>query len=127
MNYKNDKECHEFVDAYIACALWSTNDESTPDGGEPLDANYNADSIDPQTRFAMTIDCQVFIETHKDHLVDYPATNAGHDFWLSRNGHGAGFFDHDFGTREQGDALQIAARKFEECNLYVGDDNVLYI
>lgn len=26
-----------FTSAYIECALWSTNDESTPQGGEPLE------------------------------------------------------------------------------------------
>ena len=35
----------EFEYAYITTALCSTNDESTPQGGEPLDASYDADDF----------------------------------------------------------------------------------
>jgi hypothetical protein len=37
------------LDGYIAAALWSTNDESTPSGGYPLDQNYSASDIHPST------------------------------------------------------------------------------
>jgi hypothetical protein len=45
---------------------------------------------------------------------------AGHYFWLSRNGHGSGFFDENL------DALQDAAKAYSEFDLYVGDDGVIY-
>lgn len=45
----------------------------------------------------------------------------GHKFLLSRNGHGAGFFD------EWNDILQDICRKTPEINAYVGDDNKIYI
>ena len=47
---------------------------------------------------------------------------AGHDFWLSRNGHGAGFFDGDW--PENGDKLQAAAEKYGQVDLQV-DDGVI--
>ena len=37
----------------------------------------------------------------------YGMPNAGHDFWLSRNGHGAGFFDR--GKRKSG-VCEIVSR-----------------
>jgi hypothetical protein len=50
---------------------------------------------------------------------------AGHDFWLTRNGHGAGFWDGDL-SEDVGNALTEAAKKFGECHLYVGDDGQIY-
>ena len=48
----------------------------------------------------------------------YDAENAGHDFWLTRNGHGAGFWDRDL-PKDVGDALTRASEKYGEINLYV--------
>ena len=33
----------DFTLAYIECALWASNDDSTPQGGDPLDSNYGID------------------------------------------------------------------------------------
>jgi hypothetical protein len=43
---------------YIVTALWSTNDESTPEGGEPFDANYGGGDIDPESLARMASDCR---------------------------------------------------------------------
>jgi hypothetical protein len=49
---------------------------------------------------------------------------AGHDFWLTRNHHGCGFWDRGLG--ELGDQLTKASQQFDEIDLYVGDDGKLY-
>lgn len=49
---------------------------------------------------------------------------AGHDFWLTRNGHGAGFWDRGMG--KLGDRLADAARAYGSVDLYVGDDKKIY-
>jgi hypothetical protein len=43
----------------------------------------------------------------------------GHDFWLTRNRHGAGFWDGDW---ERGAELTKAAHTFGGIDLFVGDD-----
>jgi hypothetical protein len=50
---------------------------------------------------------------------------AGNDFWLTHNGHGAGFWDGDL-PDEIGDALTKASEKYREIDLYVGDDGMIY-
>ena len=117
-----------FLDAYIACALWSSNDESTDDGGNPMDRNYGSEDISPETMTAMRANCAKFETENNDKLIDangdlWPSM-AGHDFWLTRNGHGAGFWDGDW--PKHGDALTEASKAFGECNLYVGDDGLIY-
>ena len=53
------------------------------------------------------------------------AAMAGHDFWLTRNGHGAGFWDGDW-PLPYADLLDKAAQAAGTCDLYVGDDGMIY-
>jgi hypothetical protein len=69
-------------------------------------------------------DCLRF-QTEND-LTGYPDRNAGHDFWLTRNGHGCGFWENDFGTEEQCAKLTAASKAFGPCELYAGDDGMIY-
>ncbi len=78
----------KFLEAYIAAALWSTTDESPPEGGDPLDKNYGPEDLAPQTLEAMKADCSRFqVENAQD--IDGREEQAGHDFWLTRNFHGS--------------------------------------
>src|SRR6185437_16541087 len=125
---KTEYNAQTFFDAYVEAALWSSNDESTPEGGEPMDANYSPDDIAPETLKAMQSDCERFQAENAQLLQRYytelprnewtPESQAGHDFWLSRNGHGAGFFDRE-GDKAVNDALQEAAEAFGVVDLYV--------
>jgi len=46
-----------------------------------------------------------------------------HDFILTVNGHGAGFWDGDW---KSGDELTDLCRQFNEIEIYLGDDGLLY-
>lgn len=53
----------------------------------------------------------------------------GHDFALTRNGHGVGFWDRDSEGLPKflGDALtRVCQKNFHEYNLYLGDDRKVY-
>lgn len=110
----------KFFHSYVATALWSTNDESDESGGVPMDANYTPDDIDFKTLAKMRADCDRFIDENAKWLAltDRDASLDGHDFWLNRNGHGAGFWDGDL-PDDVGDALDKASEKFGEVYLYV--------
>lgn len=117
----------DFLDGYITAALWS----STDDDGKPLDSNYQADDLAPETLAAMTDDCRRFLAECGQLIVGKSVGESkysdmelvGHDFWLTRNGHGAGFWDGDW---ETGDELTAACKGFPEVCLYVGDDGKIY-
>ena len=122
----------DFTRAYIEAALWSSTDESTPDGGEPMDANYDIDDIAPETLAGIVEDCRRFqAENAADlALYDHPQWSAaelgGHDLWLTRNRHGTGFWDRDYLPEDAGERLTAAAHKCGEIDLYVGDDGLIY-
>jgi hypothetical protein len=113
-------EIHEMTKHYLVCALWSSTDED----GEPLDATYTVADMPEETIQKADRDCRRFIaENEQD--IDGRYEQAGHDFWLTRNGHGSGFWDGDW-AEDAGERMTESAKDFRECYLYVGDDNKLY-
>ena len=126
----------DFTRAYITCALWSSTDESTPDGGEFMDANYGPEDLAPATLATMAKECAEFQSAYAELLAQAydlyaveewsPQERAGHDFWLTRNGHGAGFWARSL-PKVLGDALTTAAHLSGTCDLYVGDDGQIYL
>lgn len=106
---------------YLDCALWS----STGDDGEPLDV-LGVEAIAPETRVKMRAELTDFVLKNQRLLMisGLQDTQIGHDFWLTRNGHGAGFWDRGLGAI--GEQLTQACKAFPEVNLYIGDDGKIY-
>jgi len=121
---------NNMIQAYLVCALWS----STGDDDEPLDKTYSIEDIDLYTKLKMGRDVQQ-AETLADAFVPnwrsyWDDEQFGHDFWLTRNGHGAGFWDRaptrNTEQDEIGEKLSTIARSFSGVDLYVGDDGRIY-
>lgn len=120
-----------FFDAYVECALWSSTDNSEPNGGSPLDENYGPEDIAPETLQRMREDCEAFQRDNAELLAQVPDLGRwttdefnGHDFWLTRNRHGAGFWDRGYGAL--GRQLTDAAHAWGSFDLYIGDDGQIY-
>jgi hypothetical protein len=109
------------VQSYLITALWS----STDDNGQPLDDNYSIDDLSKEILKRAEKDTSSFIEKAGHLLNGYSLETAMHDFWLTRNGHGAGFWDGDY-EDSIGEKLTELSKEFGEINLYVGDDSKLY-
>ena len=123
----------EFIRGYMQAALWSSTCIDSDDC-EFLDEKYDESDLAKETLEQMEKDCIQFIKENDDDLFEYgeqltfynvtASEFAGHDFWLTRNGHGAGFWDR--GLKRLGDRLTSATEKFPEISLYVGDDGKIY-
>ena len=111
-----------FTRAYVECALWSSCDEND----EPLDSNYGIEDMASAALAACAEDCADFRSANSAALAESNLSDesAGHDFWLTRNGHGAGFWDRGLGA--VGTVLSDAARVYGSVDLYVGDDGMVY-
>ena len=118
----HDTDISDVELGYLNCALWS----STGDDGEPLDADYDIEDIAPETRKQMRTDLTDFVLQNQALLKasGLGDTQIGHDFWLTRNGHGAGFWDRGLGAI--GDQLTEACKAYASVDLYVGDDGKIY-
>jgi hypothetical protein len=105
---------------YLYMALWT----------DELDGEYDVSDISPESLEKAKADIDSFIyrarkvapeELEKYFNVSDDEPSLGGNIWLSRNGHGAGFFD------QNNDKLQDIAIEMGEVDIYVGDDNLIYI
>lgn len=110
----------KFLTAYIVAALWSSTD-----GDKPLDDEKTISDLAPETLAKMKGACEKFQAENASDLAALDTEQAGHDFWLTQNRHGAGFWDGDY-EEKLGERLTNAAHKFPEMELYVGDDGKVY-
>lgn len=114
------------IDQYFETALWSSVD----DNGNPLDNNYGIDDIDPVEIEKQTSELNEFLDRAENLIGSIPfayldVTDLAHDFWLTRNRHGVGFWDGDY-PEAIGDALTDLAHEYGEVHAYVGDDKKIY-
>jgi hypothetical protein len=116
------------TDQYLETALWS----STGEDGEPLDDDHSTNDIAPAALAQARADVESFLESNakpidqaKALVPTYDDASVAHDFWLTRNGHGAGFWDRGLGA--VGDELTKNAKPYGECDPYVGDDGLVYL
>jgi len=142
-----DRYFAEFFHSYVTAALWSSNDGSTDCGGEPLDENYGVGDIEEETLIQMAEECFEFLATaetvHNRKLTCFHVikrayhldafepglsgdnnawSQAGYDFWMTRNGHGVGFWEDEWTSAlDPFRRLERAARKFGEFDLMVND------
>lgn len=102
-----------FTYGYVEAAFYLDFDSATVE-------DLSAEALEEIRR-----DCAAFQERYGS-LFAGRERSAGIDFWLTRNGHGAGFWDGGW-EDEQGEALTRACRTFHKRSLYYGDDGAIYI
>ena len=112
------------TDAAIAALLWSTPADSGDSTGvdgylEDIDAEFSEVS-----RAKLHSELCDFIVNNSDDLSGIDYSSIGHNFVLTRNGHGTGFWD--LGMGERGDRLSAACDSYGPIDAYVGDDWIIY-
>lgn len=124
----------EFTQGYVTAAFWT--ETGTGDDNELEHATFA--ELAPEALASMVADCADFqAGLPKDHhertaldlaydysTIAYDAERAGVDFWLTRNGHGAGYQDRGLGP--VGDELRKHAKAYGNVDLYRGDDGLIY-
>lgn len=111
------------LEGYLEAALWAEVDNDD----NPLDDNYSIVDIESGSIRDAKNDINKFIKAAGD-LLDLDGARCsriGHDLWLTRNGHGAGFWDGDY--PEAGDDLTKIAERMGGKHIFVGDDNKVWI
>lgn len=70
------------------------------DDSNTLDDSYDIDEIDTDTYDKLVQECKLFQEENAELLAGLDLSQCGHDFLLSRNYHGTGFWDRELGEVE---------------------------
>lgn len=109
-------ELNEFTRHYVVAALW-TSDPSPGQGDYEQKGLSLVRDVSDAWLIQAAKDCAKF-QAENEALLEQAGTDAqnGHDFWLTRNGHGAGFWDRGY-PEEIGDKLTEAAHAFGEAYL----------
>lgn len=114
----------DVLDNYLLALLWSEVHEY----GTPLDATHDVSEISEACRNTAEGDCESFLKTAAADLALLPesyggAEQVGHDFLLTRNGHGAGFWDRNLG--ELGERLTAHAGSYGVIHAFVDDNGTI--
>jgi hypothetical protein len=124
----------EVFAAYVKTALWSTTDDS--DDGLQLEDNYDIGDLSPETETKLreTLNDFFLLAAAEIAQCEQSHTTIAHDFWLTQNDHGAGFWDGDYDYETKlggegdklGQALTEHAKSMGSIFLYIGDDGLIY-
>lgn len=127
----------QVVNGYLTAALWSTCDYRYPEGeevdgddyhGEPFDSWAGIEDCTERLVVHALADCSAMMAEVGRAFDRYcarigsagvgstPAERFGHDFWLTRERHGCGFWDRGLDTL--GEYLSDVARRYGSVNIY---------
>lgn len=112
---------NKFTEHFLIAGLWATND----DNGDPLDDKYSIDDIDEESMKKADALCDKFRNEAGPLLDEIDDEQGGHDFFLTANRHGVGYWDRGLG--EVGEKLTEIAHKYGEIYFYVGDNGKIHI
>lgn len=133
----NISKLDDFTKGYVEAMFFTDCHHDNPE------LEYKTvDDLAPETLEKMIEDCAAFRasllkdesgQNYLDLAYDcaargYDETQAGHDFWFTRNGHGVGFWDRGLGV--VGEKLSEACgfkTEWPPLDVYAGDDGKLYI
>ena len=122
------------LDSYIECAIWSSSCWERMEDDNPIefDAVEDCEGISDAARDKMESELADFHEKADKIIeskdweemgIDIPCdSQIARDFWLTRNGHGAGFWDRGIG--ELGDKLTELSESYGEQHLRLNEETM---
>jgi hypothetical protein len=148
--YLEENELLEIMKGYLDAAIWTEEERLQSEYQPDLDSNeedsdlnkliriqadlnkkpfenFITEDLEPDSKIQAYMDIKNFIkiagpQAISETLDTNNASQLGHDIWLTRNRHGAGFFDHNYDFEKQ---LMDAAHAIKEVDLYITDNATL--
>lgn len=106
--------------SYLETAFWSSNDIDTERSFETL--GFTPDDASKDLIHECQVDLDAFEALASENGIDlHYFPNWPHDFWLTRNRHGAGFWDGNYPI-DIGKKLTDLSHLFSEVNLLLSDN-----
>lgn len=108
-----EQQVAEVVEHYLAAAAWTEN--------FAVGGNWTPEAVE-----LATFEVTAFLHLARWNIQDWSLEQLGNDFWLTRNGHGAGFWNRDIGTEAARTSLTDLAHLFGERDAYQEEENGLF-
>ena len=117
-----------FTRGYIEAMFFTSTDHAEDEALE----HASFSEFEPSELARIIADCDAWRATNAPLLAaayetGYGPTQAGCDYWYTRNGHGVGFWDRDELPAIVREALTELAQAEGECELYRGDNGRLFM
>lgn len=118
--YDRARYLDTMASAYVVCALRATMD--CDDQGNEI----RFDDYEPSRMLLARArrDCRAFLRLAGAQVYQHDASQVGHDFWLTRERHGAGFWDRGKGEYYE-KTLTDLAHSFGDCHLWLSRGKVM--
>ena len=121
-----------FTRGYVAGLLFGesipiSEDEDEPDTKSPFDLWLTWEDFDEPSQASILRDCAAFRAANAADISAYGEADAGNDYYFTRQGHGAGFWEEDHGTPEICKRLDYFAKSAGEIWLCLSPDGKLVI
>lgn len=142
-SFLSDDQINKVMDGYLFAIIFTEEENILRDADledtEDAELRFSVDDIDSDSVVKHYIEIKKFLkdageEAVMDYLTsefgevtDESLAHLGHDIWLTRNHHGAGFFDNVYENDETEEALINAAHKMGESNVYLGNRGKIYV
>ncbi len=107
------------LSSYLESALWTEEDE--------VEEEMTIFDFDDAAKEEARADIVKFMSEAEQYLDGITDESIGHDIWLTRNGHGAGFWDRGYYTPEVGEKLTEIAKSLGTKNLYSENGKVYFM
>lgn len=114
-----------FITSMADSAIESLMDSASFENNERLDEVYGVFDISAGTAREFIGECADFSSAQWDSVSRFAAKDVGHDFTMTRNGEGVGFWDGDY-PEPYATTLTDASKTYNEFSLYVGDNGTIY-
>ncbi len=113
-----------FFKSYIETALWCSCDINNEENDDTSLENqgYSIDDFDSESLRKLQKDCCSFYTDNFDKIKN-DFERAGHDFFLTSNHHGTGFWDGDWDS-VIGKELTEESHKYSEVNFWVSKGKI---
>jgi hypothetical protein len=109
MKTKQRAYAEEMLSHYLECAYWADKPEDCDAWEFDIGSEENA-----------LADCMRFSGIAWELIKDNDPAQVGHDFWLTRNHHGAGFWDRPeiYGGEENAEKLTEISQTFNDVSVH---------
>jgi len=115
---------HNFITGYTDAMIMVESQYLYEDLEFAKKAEVSESDLSEEAKGQIVSDCTRFYEANQESFED--DNSAGIDFYLTRNRHGAGFWDGDY-PEETGKSLTESSHRYGEIHAYFGDDGKIYL
>ena len=133
------RDIEDFIQGYLEAAVFTGAERKDGDPLKDSDKDYDwtLDDLDEEDHQSLRANAAVWCARHRHIILAAEETGevhlggangvfalAGHDFWMTRNHHGVGFWDGDW-PEPYATKLTLASHAMTEVDLFVDVDDIV--